>query len=605
MIGIELFLLLNDITLFRAPKPELPGITGERIAEVRDQAGGVRWQDHKDVVWNESRAGQPLYEGQSVMTLSDSSARLVFDARDGKSAEIEVGPQTLLQLQAKKSADGRPLLLSLSRGAFRAKTDRALEISAGEFSVHVDAGTRFEAENVDAKRSRSGRASLRLTIREGAARSGTATVARDQVLEVPLLSAEEAARDSTLAPIVLESENLAPSPIPSGEPSSAPSPTSVPTPVPTPRAARVRALPPPRVQAPVIRRRAPPSPAPKAGASIFDFLFPDAAAEETGEGEEWEIELRWESVPNARAYRVEVARTRNFAAPIAKSETSEPHWTWPYRRGMENSKGRIFYRVASIDERGKVGTFSEPKIFNIPTAILHPVAKRAPVETPPPVKSVARAPDPPSDTAWSLRPAAELTSLGETSDFPQLRRVDTGGAYLHESLAFSRLSPALFVDASLRANHFKSDPGILPKSRSYRASLGAERATSWLGGRFFLGASFVFEDHFEKAGPDSIALARGLSVGPSAAYLRPLWSVLFRFPISGAFGKGTLAGPYGPTLHLERDWNVAQFGAGGDRTRLLVSLSAEGSYHLWSTRENVTATVTEWSAGIGPKLILR
>ena len=111
------------------------------------------------------------------------------------------------------------------------------------------------------------------------------------------------------------------------------------------------------------------------------------------------------------------------------------------------------------------------------------------------------------------------------------------------------------------------------------------------------GGALVFEDHFVKTGPDSLGLARAFSAGPAATLDFPFWSLALRLPITGAFGKGSLEGPYGPTLHLERDWEISP--------SIRISLSAEGSYHLWNAEAGPNSTVTECSVGLGPKVILR
>lgn len=588
VIGTELFLLLNDITLFRAPKSELPGITGERIAELRDRVGGVRWQDPKDVVWNEARSGQPLYSGQSVMTVGESSARLVFDAKDGRSTEIEIGARTLLQLQAQKSGADRPLLLSLARGTFRATAGRALDLAAGEFSVRIDAGSRFEAENVDAAADGSGRRALRLTVREGAARVGNASAGRGQRIEIPLLTAEEKAHAPAAIPRILEA----------GEKADA-------APAPSPAASRTepesRALPPPTLRAPILRKRRP-TPTPSAATSLFDLLFPNATADEP---EEWEIELRWDAVSEARGYRIEIARTRDFGEKIAEKTTAEPRWTWPYRRGSENSKGRVYYRIATVNARGEVGAFSAPVPLAIPKDLRTP---RAAAEAKPaPVARTERAEIPPApaadSAAWSIRPAAELSSLMETSDSSQLRRVETGGPYFHETLAFARLSPESRAGGAIRANRFESKSGALPKTRRFGGFLAFERRTERFGGRLFLGAAAVLAERFEKADPRSLNLARGLSFGPSATFATPTASIVLRLPLTGLLGRGLLDGPFGPTARAERDWEIAALGAGNGRTPVFASLSLEGSYFFWDAPAG--AKTTEWSIGIGPKVLLR
>ncbi len=589
IIGTELFLLLDDITLFRAPKSELPEITGERIAELRDRVGGVRWQNPKDVVWNETRGGQALYEGQSVMTLSDSSARLVFDARDDRSTEIEIGPKTLLQLRSRKPGENRPLLLALERGTFRAKASRAIELAAGEFTVQIAAGSKFEAESVESARSKSGKPAIRLKVLEGSARAGAAEVTRDQSLEVPITAKGEAA---VLPVVVAEPRAEA-----SASPAPSPTPSPTPTPPPAPRARKARALPPPSLEAPVFRRRVKPSPtsgAPSGRFDLFDFLFPSAAADDAGE--EWEIEFRWVALPGAKNYRVEVARTRDFSKKLAEETTAEPHWAWPYRRGMENSKGRVFYRVAAVDESGKVGKFSDPKPFSIPGEILHPVTKAAPPTPPPaPEASVARTTPPPVGAVWSVRPAAELTSRTQTSDSTANRRVETGGAFVHEAISAARVSEDWNFAVDFRANQYRSDSGALAKTRSYRGGFEAETRTAGLRGKLFFGGALLVDDRFEKDGANALKLTRGFSLGPSASVRASGWTLALRIPLTGAFLKDSLGGPYGPALHAERDFVFSP--------SVSVSLYAEGSAFLWG--EPSGGRVTEWSVGLGPKAVFR
>jgi hypothetical protein len=588
VVGIELYLLLNDITLFHSPKFELPEITGERIGVLRELNGGVRWQNPKDVVWNESRTGQALYDGQSLLTLSDSNARLVFDGESARSTELDIGAKTLLELRTRRKDGDRPILLSLTRGTFRARTNRAMELAAGELSVRIEPGSQFEAENLEGTRTPNGKHAVRFTLRNGRAHVGSKQIEANQSIDVPFAASEPT--------VVTEASPIVPSPTPE----ATPTPTSVPTPKP----ARVRALPPPNLQSPILRRRSPrPAPSPeKSGAWFFDFFFPNAEAAEP-EPDEWELELRWDAVPNAREYRVEVARTRAFTNKIAEERTPEAHWNWLYRRGMENSKGRIFYRIASVDSAGKIGKFSEPKVFVIPGEILHPTTLSPPVAaesaapTPPP------APRLPSTVAWGFRPAVEMTSLTQTSDDPELKRVSPESAYAHEALEISRTSPDFRWNGSVRANHFKGDPAILPKTRSYRVALTGERETRWLGGHLAIGAVLVYEDVFVKTGMSSLGVARALSLGPSATYSGMNWIVGLRLPLTGAIGKGWLAGPFGPSLHFERDWSIGTLGSGPDRTRVLASFSGDGSYHFWSS--GTTTTVAEWSVGLGPKLEFR
>ncbi len=84
----------------------------------------------------------------------------------------------------------------------------------------------------------------------------------------------------------------------------------------------------------------------------------------------YRVKLKWKAAPGASRYKVQVARRADFSQLTTEFETSNPNGSWTYRRGMENSKGRLFYRVASISTDGKVGAFSSPKPIPIPPSIL-------------------------------------------------------------------------------------------------------------------------------------------------------------------------------------------------------------------------------------------
>lgn len=89
------------------------------------------------------------------------------------------------------------------------------------------------------------------------------------------------------------------------------------------------------------------------------------------------VKLRWDPVQGVARYKVQVARTRKFEKILGESETASAEWTWNYELGVENSKGRVFFRVASMTSAGKVGAFSKPKAVQIPSSILARARKDA------------------------------------------------------------------------------------------------------------------------------------------------------------------------------------------------------------------------------------
>ncbi len=624
VIGLELFFLFNDITLFQATQSEHPETIGKEIAELHFSDSGVRWQNPRDVVWNESRPGQAMYEGQSVMTLSGARARLIFDARGNSDANstageiLEIGERSLIQLRA-PDADaerGGPLLLSLLRGNVKSKIGRKVLLAAGEFQIRLEPGAKFEAsQNGDV---------LRLNLESGAASAIQVGTAKESPAPIAI-SAGQAIEISTRVP-----ENSTARTAPVIRPLSAQS-SPIPSEAPTPVPAR---LPPPKIRAPILRPRTAPAKPEGALRRIWNGLFPSANAETSSSPtEEWEIELQWDSVPDAKAYRVEISRTRSFKKRVAEATVSTPSWIWLYRRGMENSKGRVFYRVASVDAAGTSGSFSKARVIVIPAEILAEptsrpgslVAKKdvtqpKPIASPGPIASphassmiteAAGSAPQPLRTRWSVRPSIEYRSQSQSSDYPFLRKAEPSGGFLHEGLRMERESERFLLSLGLRASHYEKKnppPGEteapLAKTRSFegRASLLApysRRAAGWRGS-FFYGATAFLEDRFVKAAANRLALKRGFSLGPSAGLRSESAWVAVSLPLTGLLGSddGALAGPYGATVEAQKNWELGRL---GHEARLYLSVGAEGSWHAWKAPPD--SRVIEWALGVGPKVV--
>jgi hypothetical protein len=128
-----------------------------------------------------------------------------------------------------------------------------------------------------------------------------------------------------------------------------------------------------------------PQPSPSASPSAFwldllkRILISSAHAESPPAPERYQVQLKWTPVKGASKYRVQISKSRAFRDPkdtLIEVQTEAPQWVWEYERGMENSKGRVFYRVASVSASGKVGNFSSPKPIDLR------VAAKPVVETP-------------------------------------------------------------------------------------------------------------------------------------------------------------------------------------------------------------------------------
>lgn len=568
VIGAELFLLLDDITLFRSPKSERYENTGERVAEIRESLNGVRWQSPKDIVWNEGHIGQALYEGQSLMTLSDSEVRLAFDSLEGdEKTELWIGPKTLIQLSPPQEKKGNPapLLLSLSRGKIRTKTSRPIVLSSGEFQIQVDTGTTFQASLPDGPTK-----AIEFEVTEGRVHSGDRLVIeKGQRISLPVEKISEESLKLKALPIT---------------------PASVTPPVVTPektREIRSRSLPAPNLKAPILRPR------PKSSGlsprtsqrwfkSFLGLLIPSAHADDEIE---FEIELGWDPVPGAKTYQVQIAKTRAFSYLLVDESSDKTSYTWLYKKGMENSKGRVFYRIASVDPTGKIGAYSKPVAVTLP-------APAAPLE----------AASPPPERTLRISAAAIYSSYSQTSDTALLRNASTTSPFVHETLEFATLSRARELTLRLSRHALEGSATALPKTRRFGASFAAEKNSgrSFFGSDapLFIGVTAELGQRLEKVGANSLTLSSGLSLGPSLSF-SPFSAlrVILALPLSGLLLNGFLGGPAGARFASDYEMDLHRY---ADFTRFCLSLKFAATRYYWKLPEGTQ--VTEWSIGAGPTL---
>lgn len=368
-----------------------------------------------------------------------------------------------------------------------------------------------------------------------------------------------------------------------------------------------------------------PAPAPQ-HTRLWHWLLPEAhAAEPTT----YPVHLTWDPVKGVARYRVQVAKTRAFKTILAQGETDQPEWNWNYQTGMENSKGRVFYRVASMSKAGKVGAFSAAKSVAIPKSILQLAKAQAPrLETyraieggeslpaaDPPIKAPmpapATKPEAESRTQTATAATAETESSPERRWFLRLPlgfgthhqsglpNVSLDSPYLQSRIQFGADFHALRVQAQFGNARFKTtetgqallqetvtpftlkldglhwaNPAASPTRLAW--GLTAERAYRW-----------------EKSGPQSVAAQNALSLGPAFAVVRksgedtPFEAGLqLGVPLTGAV-TGGFWGFAGCTW---AEWTF--------RNSLGVRLAFEASWQHWSSAGG--AAVTQWSAWVSP-----
>lgn len=237
------------------------------------------------------------------------------------------------------------------------------------------------------------------------------------------------------------------------------------------------------------------------------------------------LTLRWESIPGAASYEVEIASDEAFTAIVSREKTSATRFRW-----TPPAEGPFWWRVRALDVDGKPGEFSEPGAVGAPAPKIEPDV--TPVATP--VKRVKRATPAPSPAPVAAAPTAETTPGGmrvwagaRAGVFHNLAEVASPYPALELSARRSNVVAALVAG---RYTASISDPAHGVRVRSSLTALpllavaALERPTG--GGALHAGGGVSltwFQGSVKAAGQPAIrtrAVAPGLHV--LAGYSRPV-----------------------------------------------------------------------------------
>lgn len=356
----------------------------------------------------------------------------------------------------------------------------------------------------------------------------------------------------------------------------------------------------------------------------WDLLFPSAIA---APAEGMHVRLSWKPVAGVRRYRIQVARERSFKTILSEAESGAPEWMWNYRPGMENSRGRVFFRVASVSEKGVVGAFSKAKPISIPATAAAGAAETArPVLTPVPILALREGMKGVTESTAGLPPARALpalrgmfsldTGLGgmsQSSGEANLATVKAGPFFQQKLSAWAETHRGGGWAAGLEAAFASygapdsSRPTLQPDFSAFRARFDllrpmwpAARAGGW---NLSCGGALDRSYRWVKSGPQSVEAQGALSLGPSARVVRsyPYSGFLspseagaaLALPLSGLLSGGH-AGLQG---RIWGEWNLARL---GERSALGAKAEAESAYLRWSAPTGTTTFA--WTAWIAPVL---
>lgn len=307
LLGGEIYLFSHDTLA-----PRRSSAAQARLATLKLTRNEVLHKNEGTLLWQSPAAGSDLYPEDAIATRAEAEAVVSF--ADG--SELVVEPDSLVVLEMAPvpgSAPGTPIVARLLRGSMKRKAGKAASKLLVKLSGQPDA----EAVELDDTRGSAvfrmihDTQGLRIII-EG----GTVTVNGGRALG-PDDSATVALREK---------------------------------------------LPPPRLKKPSVETKLRPGePSPRDDSGFLRklelLLFPEAWADEPPSPElDVRIEFRWEPVPQARGYVIQIARDPAFRDLALEKSVQGTEFV--YRFESPNERAEFFFRAAAVSEEGVPGAYS-------------------------------------------------------------------------------------------------------------------------------------------------------------------------------------------------------------------------------------------------------
>lgn len=585
---IQLVALLWDIPILGTPPlPSSVGTT-RKIGEIKETQNEVRIQRPQDVAWERAASPSHLISGSRILTFDRSTARLELE----QVGDLQIRENTLIVIEEPRSQNEIPFLgkLKLLRGNFKFH----LKDGVKPLSIQLGSGSPIELQpgaEIEAQKS-EGSDEAKITVLKG----NVKTTGSD----IQSISAGQSIEWKGAGAQSITSQSAAPE-------SAKPEPTRAPL--------RLQA---PKLKTPKFR----PSTHPKKETSslplrpdkksahlsrtlieAFTSLLwiPSANAEEalasTSPYQEMDIDLEWEEVPGAQIYRVQIARDRSFKTIIFDEKSPTTSLTWHYKPGMENSKGRVFYRVSAQSKEASISEFSAPGVLWIPkpniekkTVLVKTEPTPIPENKEPAFSSVQ-----PVRPFWSqgerlkifLEVGASVSSLNQTSSTRMLREVDGGSPFVHEWLRI-RFLPFEKIESSLefRSIKWKSDSTTHSTQPDLTVYTGQVRILRTIHPRYSLGGSITQNYRFEKTSRRTIEASSAFSVAPALVWRRNKTEASIQLPLLGFLMESY----YGLDLRLSHAIPTGAF-----------HIIPEAGYSLskWKTPESTEVKQWFFAASLG------
>ncbi len=158
LLIIATFCLVLELVLFMGGMGLLPyspfsakrgTIEQEKLGEIQTARRNVRRRGFDSNIWEDSAPKDFVYENDSLLTLSDSSAKLKLRG----DLNLELQENTLVVLEASESDGDKQFRLRFSRGDMRSQSGLGrLQVHSGEWVISATQGSDISMRAVDSQR---------------------------------------------------------------------------------------------------------------------------------------------------------------------------------------------------------------------------------------------------------------------------------------------------------------------------------------------------------------------------------------------------------------------------------------------------------------------
>jgi hypothetical protein len=150
-LALEFLLFLGNtgVIPYSLWKSARPTVEQPKLGEIQTARRNVRRKGFDSSIWEDSSSKDNVFENDSILTLSDSSARLKL--RGGVNLDLQ--ENTLVVLEPLRDDPEKPFRVRFSRGDFRGQSGaKGLQVTNGEWVIKATTGTDLSVRAVDSQR---------------------------------------------------------------------------------------------------------------------------------------------------------------------------------------------------------------------------------------------------------------------------------------------------------------------------------------------------------------------------------------------------------------------------------------------------------------------